>query len=154
MRYALAFLLIPACLMLLVASTPAVAADDPCTARAERFLTQLGAGNGVAALDELYASNPWIQSSQDDILSLKNQLAGLEGIVGAYKRHLPISEVRLAGCWVYLGYMVLFDRQPIRFEFQFYRPENEWMTYGFSYDDDLDDDVVTEGRARALQPGS
>jgi hypothetical protein len=145
--------LILASLMLLVVSVPAVAADDPCTARAERFLTQLGAGNGVEALDELYASNPWIQSSQDDILSLKNQLAGLEGIVGAYHSHLPMSEVRLAGCWVYLGYLVLFDRQPIRFEFQFYRPDSEWMTYSFSYDDDLDEDVVAEGRDRALQAG-
>ena len=140
-------------LLPLLLAGAASAADDACTARAEAFLSQLAAGNAVAALDDLYATNPWILASQDDIISLKTQMAGLESILGDYHRYVRLAEKRVADCWVYLSYLVLYDRQPLRFEFQFYRPGEEWMTYSFSYDDDLDEDVVAEARREVLAAG-
>lgn len=39
------------------------------------------------------------------------------------------------------SYLLRYDRQLIRFTFQFYKPDKEWMLYSLSFDVTLDDEV-------------
>ena len=48
-------------------------------------------------------------------------------------------EEDLADKLVRVDYIVSFDRQPLRFEFQFYNSNGAWMTYAFKFQDDLGD---------------
>ena len=39
------------------------------------------------------------------------------------------------------SYLVKYDRQPIRFTFQFYKPNKEWRIHSFKYDGNIDDEI-------------
>jgi hypothetical protein len=131
---------------------PTDCAAQPYLDEVEQFFQSLKAGEVDAALENLYASNPWIQGSQDSIQQLKSQLGNLGAMVGQCHDHILLAEKQLANRWVYLNYLVLFDRQPLRFEFQFYRPEETWVIHAFSFDDEIDQDLVAEGRQEAVAP--
>ncbi len=98
---------------------------------------------GVAvAVDELYKTNPWTTRIQDAINNVKTQLARYnEELVGAYYGYEPVVTKQLGNSYVLHSYLVRFDRQPMRFTFQFYKPDNEWRLYSFSFDDNFDDEI-------------
>jgi len=37
--------------------------------------------------------------------------------------------------------LLRYDRQPIRFTFEFYKPDKEWVLFAISFDATLDDEV-------------
>ena len=79
----------------------------------------------------------------DAITNLKNQLEGLnEDYVGKYYGHELIVEKKLAESYILLNYLVKFDRQPIRYTFLFYQPDDKWLIYSFQFDGGIDDEIV------------
>ena len=105
----------------------------------DEFFEQIAQGKYAEALDYIYEGNPWIQNQKDNLQSMKTQFSGLTGLVGVYQGHEKLVEEDLAGKLVRVDYIVSFDRQPLRFEFQFYKPNGSWMTYAFKFQDDLGD---------------
>ena len=55
------------------------------------------------------------------------------------------------GRFVHVTYLALYDRQPVRMEFQFYRPKDEWIIYSFSFDVKFDDEVEAMARKNILK---
>ena len=108
----------------------------------DNFFKKYEEGKPVEALDGLYALNPeeWLNRIKDNIENLKTQFSDLERLVGAYHGKEKLIEESLGQNYKIIIYLAKFDRQPVRFTFQFYRPEEDWRLYGFSYDFDLDDD--------------
>jgi hypothetical protein len=39
------------------------------------------------------------------------------------------------------SYLVKYDRQPLRFIFKFYKPNDKWVLYSYALDDSLDDEI-------------
>jgi len=106
------------------------------------FFATLKAENSDAALDQLYATNSWMSKNMESIQSLKEQMAGLtEDFVGTLHGHDLIIEKKLTERYRLLSYLARYDRQPIRFTFQFYRPDETWKIYSFKYDGSLDDEL-------------
>jgi len=94
------------------------------------------------ALDNLYKSNKWITRNTDAITNLKSQMEGFNvDYVGNYQGHELIVEKRLTESYLLLSYMVKFDRQPIRYTFQFYKPKDKWIIYSFKFDANIDDEI-------------
>ena len=122
-------------------AAPARAQDrsDDYRVAIETFFGHVQQGDYAGAIDYIYADNPWILNQSDNVQNIKNQFTGLTNIVGQYIEHEKLLDEDLAGRVVRVDYIVLFERQPIRFEFQFYNPGGDWMTYAFSYQDDLGD---------------
>ena len=81
-------------------------------------------GEPVQALDQLYATNPWIKSNPDDVAKVKSGLSGLSSLVGEYISHDLLETEQLGPRFVDVEYVVNCDRQPLRFHFQFYKPRN------------------------------
>jgi len=42
---------------------------------------------------------------------------------------------------IYMYYLVAYDRQPFKFEFQFYRPGDKWVVQNFSFSDKITEDI-------------
>jgi hypothetical protein len=114
---------------------------------AEYFFKDYKANGASAALDDLYSTNKWMSRATDAISNLKSQLEGLnEDYVGKYYGYELITEKHLAGSYVLLSYLVKYDRQPIRFIFQFYKPNDKWVIYSFQFDGNIDDEIVESAK--------
>jgi hypothetical protein len=106
-----------------------------------QFFDDFGAGNPGTALDNLYTNMPWASEIGDEVANLKTQFVGLQGLVGSYNGHVLLAKKEVAATFAIYSYMVKFDRQPVRFIFEFYKPKEEWTLYSFSYDDKIDDEL-------------
>lgn len=103
------------------------------------------------ALDNLYATNKWMQRATDAFTNLKSQLNGLnEDYVGQYYGYELIGEKKLANSYMLLSYLVKFDRQPIRYTFQFYKPNDKWVIYSFKFDANIDDEIEESAKLHHL----
>tara|TARA_R110002111_G_scaffold129666_2_gene194472 strand:- start:787 stop:1233 length:447 start_codon:yes stop_codon:yes gene_type:complete len=106
------------------------------------FFNNFEEKGATIALDELYGTNEWISRSSDAISKVKTQLEGLnEDFVGKYYGYELILEKKLSDSYILMSYLVKYDRQPIRFTFQFYKPNDTWRIQSFSFDGDLDEEI-------------
>lgn len=112
--------------------------DEMVTSFFEKFKN-----NGSAdALNFLYDYNQWISKSSDDVILLKNQMASLtEEYIGNYFGYEKIVEKKLSDSFILKSYLVKYARQPLRFTFKFYKPNDTWIFYGFSYDANLSEEI-------------
>ncbi len=128
-------------IMILFVSFSASAQNDPKEVVELFFKEFKEKGSGIA-IDNLYKPNKWISKSADAIIQLKSQLDGLnEDYVGKYYGNELILEKKLADSFILMSYLVKYDRQPIRFTFQFYKPNDTWMIHSFKFDGNLDAEI-------------
>lgn len=107
-----------------------------------QFFKTFKTKGSATAIDDLYKPNPWINNTGDSVKKLKNQLAGLtEDFVGKYYGYEVITDRMVGKSLLLKSYMVRFDRQPIRFQFIFYKPDNKWIIYSFQYDGSLSSEL-------------
>jgi hypothetical protein len=115
------------------------------------FFTKYQKDGASKALDNLYSNNKWMNRSTDAITKLKQQLGTLnEDYVGKYYGYELIVEKQLSDSFIFMSYLVKFDRQPIRFTFQFYKPENEWRTHSFKYDGNIEAEIEESAKVYYL----
>lgn len=104
------------------------------------------------SLDNLYATNPWIRENNEAVKNLKTQLNAMnEGLVGKQRGHEPIARKTLGDSLILMSYLMKFDRQPIRFTFQFYKPLDKWMLYSFKFDDSFDNELEESSKIQMLR---
>jgi hypothetical protein len=127
--------------LLLVMTISAAQAQDNPEAMIENFFSMYEKDGAIKALDSLYSSNPWIARNQDAVENLKSSLSAINTLVGDYYGYEYINHRSVGDSFILYSYMVRYDRQPIRFQFQFYKPHNEWRIFSFSYDEELDDEI-------------
>ena len=116
------------------------------------FFATYVAGEEEKALDELYAHSPWISSKSDNVAHLKSQVVSMKALVGKLHGYEEMAQMYLTDHLVLYDYMVLYDRQPVRFRFTFYRADKEWITYSFSFDDTLDDELEEAIKGKYYRP--
>lgn len=94
------------------------------------------------AVEKLYKTNPWTARIQDAVNNVKAQLASYnDELVGEYYGYERLVTKQLGNSYALHSYLVRFDRQPMRFTFQFYKPDKEWRLYSFAFDDGFDDEI-------------
>ncbi|MDH3711535.1 MAG: hypothetical protein OER04_16710 [Cyclobacteriaceae bacterium] len=119
---------------------------------AEKFFDDYVEDGASVALDNLYFTNKWINRSADAVANLKSKMEGLNlDFVGEYYGHELISEKKLGQSYVLLAYLAKFDRQPIRYIFQFYKPKDQWVVYSFKYDSSIDDEIEEAAKVFNLE---
>lgn len=133
-------------IIVLFISLSVSAQSDP-TEVVEQFFTEFKEKGATVAIDNLYKPNKWISKSADGIIQLKSQLEGLnEDFVGKYYGKELTLEKKLADSFILMSYLVKYDRQPIRFTFQFYKPKDIWMIHSFKFDGNLDSEIEEAAR--------
>jgi hypothetical protein len=108
----------------------------------EVFFSKYKDDGPTDALNYLYSKNDWVNENSDDVIILKNQMATLtEDYVGKYYGYELILEKKLSDSYILKSVLVKYDRQPLRFTFQFYKPNDKWIFHGFSFDANLTEEV-------------
>ena len=109
----------------------------------ETFWTDYETISAEETIDKLYQNSPWIKKAEDEITQLKSQFSDLQNLLGKYYDKELLIKKEIGESYAIYIYMAKFDRQPMRFKFEFYKPDKEWNLHSFSYDFDLDDDFET-----------
>ena len=103
------------------------------------------------AVDYAFKTNSWIlERNKDGIENVKNQLVNAIELVGTFYGHEKITEKSIGHSYKLVSYMVKYDRQPIRFTFVFYKPQEKWQVQNFQFDDNLDDELEEAGKMYRL----
>ena len=105
------------------------------------FFSKIKIGEVDNAIDFLYSSNPWTSYMIDDIKQVKSQMIKLTDLVGDYQGYELLTEHVVAKRYAYLYYFIAYERQPIKFVFEFYKPKYKWMIYGFSFNAELTNEI-------------
>ncbi len=104
-----------------------------------KFFALIKDGKYGESIDYIYSTNRWTMAKSDDIASMKANVAGLTSMVGEFCGYESIAEEYIGSRYVVCEYMALFERQPLRVYFRFYRPKDDWVIEGFGYKADLDE---------------
>ena len=118
---------------------------------ADIFFADYMKSGASIALDNLYSTNKWMDRATDAIANSKSQLEGMnEEYVGKYYGYELIVEKHLAESYVLLSYIVKYDRQPLRFTFQFYKPNDIWKIFSFQFDANIDEEIEEAAKLNYL----
>jgi len=94
------------------------------------------------AVRAIYKTNKWTDRIKDDIEKIVNGVNGFTtDFMGEYYGNELIVKKSMSDSFVLYSYFVKYDRQPIRFTFKFYKPDNKWMVYAFKYDDSFSSEI-------------
>lgn len=109
---------------------------------AEKFFKEYQTLGVAKSIDNLYASNKWMEFSTEAVAGLKTQLDGLTlDFVGKFYGYELAKEQKIGENYIFLTYVGRYDRQPIRFDFEFYKPNTTWQIHSFSFDDKFGEDL-------------
>lgn len=93
------------------------------------------------AIDYVFGTNPWTKDAVDKINALKSSLRSTINLVGKYYGNDQIVTKSIGCNFVLCSYLVKYSRQPIRFNFVFYKPNDKWVLYNLKYDDRLSSEL-------------
>lgn len=94
------------------------------------------------AIDYIFGTNEWMERSQDQVDNVKNQIEKIIPLMGEYYGFELITKKSIGKNLILKSYLVKYDRQPLRFNFTLYNPNKKWKILNFSYDDNLDEELV------------
>ena len=103
------------------------------------------------AIDFIFSNNKWFAKSPDELNELKTELQKLGTLVGKNLGHDKLFEEQLTDHLVYVSYFVRYEREPVKFVFEFYKPKDKWQTYLFKFDDKLSSDLEFEVKEQLVQ---
>ncbi|MEL7122844.1 MAG: hypothetical protein AAFO07_25580 [Bacteroidota bacterium] len=107
--------------------------------------------NPEKAIDFIFSLNPIFEKenkAQAD--NVKTKLLNAIPLLGKYYSNEKISEKWMGGSLTVATYMVKYERQPIRFTFKFYKPLREFILLGFSFDDNLGNELEQAAKYDAI----
>ena len=94
------------------------------------------------AVDNIFQTNEHIiQQSPDKIESIKETWCSLVKEIGNYHGYEIISEYSLGKCLIHYCCVVKYEKQPVRFNFIFYKYSDKWVIYSFNFDNNIIDEV-------------
>ena len=104
-----------------------------------------------AAIDYLFGTNKMF-NNEAAIAVLKAKLDSAQRSFGQYIGRELISRESAGASLVFYSYLVKFTVQPMRFEFMFYKPQNDWLLYRFKYDDQMEVELEEAGKINNKKP--
>lgn len=116
----------------------------------DEFFRLYQSGKVDEAVDSIYRTNKYVSSIPDQIQQVKTQLNALGGLVGDIHNIGRIDTYSVGDDFVHVTYLATYDRQPVRYEFQFFKVKSGWRIYSLSFDDDLTNEITTLARKAAL----
>ncbi|MEX2363963.1 MAG: hypothetical protein WD597_10075 [Balneolaceae bacterium] len=111
----------------------------------EQFATNLSDVSADTAVTQLFSTNQWMSRNLDATDQVSRQLSNTLPLIGNFIGKELITKKQVGESLVLYSYLFKYERQPIRFNFVFYRPTDKWLIYKFNYDDEMDDELIEAG---------
>lgn len=99
------------------------------------------------AVKDLYSTNIWTERIKDDIDKIVKTVNGFTiDYMGSYYGYELITTRKFSESFVMYSYIVKYDRQPLRFIFKFYKPNDKWVLFSYSLDDSIAAEIEEAGK--------
>lgn len=121
------------------------------TRMAEEFFVTYKAKGPTAALEALLPTNPYISKAVAD--SVSAQVERLTKGMGNYEGFEKVAESSYGEGIFMLTYIVKYSRQPLRFNFKFYKPGDVWKLHYFTYESEFLNEMDEMARPYRLKEG-
>lgn len=115
----------------------------------ERFMASYKQDGPKKALGTLLPTNKYITRQDADSVAVR--LERLTSGLGNFHGHEKIRESTYGKGVTHLTYIIKYTRQPLRFNFRFYRPAEEWTILNFSYEVDFLNELEETAKPARLQ---
>ena len=116
---------------------------------ADTLFEKLETEGAKEALTYAFSTNPYSALIEDELNDVIRQYTVAERRMGNYLDHVLLVETVVAERVVVQYYLVVYERQPLKFELAFYRPGDEWVFQNFVFSDVLDEVVAINQQALA-----
>jgi hypothetical protein len=94
------------------------------------------------ALNDIFNTNQWLmQASNSQIDTIKNSFNTTLQQLGNYCGYEIVSVKNVGTSLVIYACLAKFERQPLRLTFTFYKANDNWALYNFSYDSNLQNEL-------------
>lgn len=98
----------------------------------ETFFQHLGQAELELAVNTLFQTNPWIGRNLDQINNINSQLKGLPSMAGDYLGFEVLIHKTWKQIYAVQNCLAIYDRQPVNFDFHYYKPRDEWRIQNFN----------------------
>ncbi|MEM8815073.1 MAG: hypothetical protein AAFX56_09415 [Pseudomonadota bacterium] len=124
--------------------------DRTYVAKVETFFESVGNGEEQEAIRELPANSPYAEEMSAELENVAFQLSNLGRTLGEYRNHELLIHDVVAERFAYMMFFVAYDRQPLKMEFQFYRPDEDWVFLNYSFSGDLENELVEVAKFKLM----
>lgn len=138
-------------IVLLVLLIPSITSASDYQDEIDQFFELYKQGKVEESVESIFKSNQFTATNSDLIGNVKNQLSSASEMVGSLKHIEKIGTYNVDDLIVHITYLVIYERQPVRFEFQFFKVDDKWRINTFSFDTGIDDDIEQLARKQALE---
>jgi hypothetical protein len=114
----------------------------------ERFFDLNKSKGPKEALEFIFSTNNWIDENQTS--EVKNKLFDITKQLGSLQGKELISKRSIGENYILYSYLIRYERQPLRYSFIYYRPNNIWQLQNFQYDINIDTEIIEAANAYRL----
>ena len=103
------------------------------------------------AYTDLFENNKWMNDKRSDVETVKIKLDDFLRGLGEYFGYELITEKSAGESYLLKSYLIKYERQPLRFTFLLYRPNDKWQLQNFSYDTNIEEELGEAAKAYRLK---
>jgi len=93
------------------------------------------------AINFVFATNKYMQQSKEIIDNIKLRLNRATPLLGPYCGYDLFIKRQAGQSYVFLSYLIKYERQPIQISFTLYKPMDKWQIQNLRFDDKVNDEL-------------
>jgi hypothetical protein len=107
--------------------------------------------DALTAYLNLFLNNKWMSSQQSTIETNKIKLKDLLDQLGEYNGYEFITEKQAGPSYILKSFLAKYDRQPVRYTFILYKPQDIWQLQNVIWDVDFDEELKEAAKIDRLR---
>jgi len=128
-------------LIFISGSIASVRAQQTSEALADTFFSYYKRAGIDKAIDYVFATNKYMKQSQEVIDNIKLRFNKATPQLGPYYGYDIFIKREAGPSYVFLSYLMKFERQPIQISFILYKPKDKWQIQNLRFDDKVDNEL-------------
>ncbi|MGZ3752584.1 MAG: hypothetical protein ACXVB0_03980 [Mucilaginibacter sp.] len=130
------------CPALVFICTSMAQAQEETPAQISKKFFDLYSVKPMDAIDYIFSGVKVTKQVSDDITAIKKNLKVTIDLDGTYYGYELINEKSVGNNLKLISYMLRYEKQPVRFIFIYYKPNDKWKIYTFQFNTNLDEELT------------